>query len=453
MVELNLKEIIDVLGGKIFGLKHNENYYSAVCTDTRKIEPNNIFFALKGANFNGNLYVKNALELGSTLCIVDELHINEVDIPKNASVIVVDNTELALGALASYYIKKLKVKTIGVTGSVGKTSTKDMLAAALNLRYKVLKTNGNFNNHIGLPLTIFRLDSSYDVAILEMGMSNAGEIEYLANISNPDIAVITNIGLSHIENLLTQENILKAKLESTAYFNKNNTLIVNGDDKFLNTVESNVFSVIKTGFNKGFDVYAKNISIYDTYSTFTLFNNNKEYNCKLELPGKHNITNYLLAIAVANKLGVDFELVSEGIKNIEKTSMRLDMSNYNGYTVINDCYNSSPDSMKSALDVQFNLNKDRNIVVAGDMYELGNFTRQAHTDVAEYMNQKGVDMVYTTGNFSKYYKEVLKDKCKVFDSKDDLILDLKSSIRKNDVILIKASRGARFEEIAKSILR
>lgn len=453
MVELNLQEIKDVLGGRLLGVQHNEKQYSAVSTDTRKIESNNIFFALKGANFNGNLYTKNALDAGASLCVVDELHIDESDIPSTASVLLVDNAELALGVLASYYLKKMNVKVIGVTGSVGKTSTKDMLAASLSLKYKVLKTNGNFNNHIGLPLTIFRLDSSYDVAILEMGMSNAGEIEYLAKIAKPDIAVITNIGLSHIENLLTQENILKAKLESTTYFDSNNTLIVNGDDKLLNTVESDVFNVVKTGSDDSFDIYAKNIEVKDTYSTFTVVCNGDKYDCKLDLPGKHNVINYLLAVAVADKLGVNFELVSNGIKNIEKTSMRLDMYTCNGYTVINDCYNSSPDSMKSALDVQFNLKKDRNIVVAGAMYELGVFTKQAHVDVAEYMNTKGVDMVYTTGDFSNYYKEVLKDKCKVFDNKNDLIADLKSSIRKNDSILIKASRGARFEEISKAILK
>lgn len=452
MLELNLKEIVDVLGGQIYGATDISSF-NAVSTDTRNIGNGDIFIALKGANFNGNKYFEEAYSKGASLCIVDEFLVKNIKkIPDGCSLLVVDDAELSLGRLASYYLDKMNVKVIGVTGSVGKTSTKDMIAAALSKKYKLLKTLGNFNNHIGLPLTIFRLDSSYEVAILEMGMSQSKEIEYLAKIAKPHIGVITNIGLSHIENLGSQDNILKAKMEIATYFNSDNTLIVNGEDTYLNSINSDSYEIIKTGFKKEFNYSANNISLNSLSSTFNValpYTNDK---CSLDLPGKHNIINYLLAIAVSDKLNVPFDLVKEGIKTIEKTSMRLDIVDNNGYTIINDCYNASPDSMKSAIDVQINLNKNRNIAVLGPMNELGDLSKQAHVELAEYVLNNNIDMVFTTGTYTDEYKKVLDDKCRFFANKDELIASLKSYARKGDSILIKASRGAKYEDIYNGLL-
>lgn len=453
MVELSLKEIVDVLDGKLLSNKTSIKTINNVSTDTRSIKEGDIFFALKGENFNGNQYVETAFKNGASLCIVDEVCIDVKDIPTNSEVLVVNSVQNALAKLAKHYLKKMNVKVVGVTGSVGKTSTKDMIAAALSEKYKVLKTLGNFNNHIGLPLTIFRLDSSYDVAILEMGMSHANEIDYLAEIAQPDIVVITNIGLSHIENLGSQENILKAKMESTHYFNNNNLLIVNGDDKLLATVFSDKYRVIKTGTNSNSDLVASNLNIKELSSSFELFNNGEKYDCNLDLPGKHNIINYLLSVAVCNELGVSMNNMIKGMKNLEKTSMRLDISNINGYTIINDCYNASPDSMKSAIDVQFNLNSKRNIAVLGSMFELGEMSEAAHKNIAEYLLDKNIDTLFTTGPYTENYKLVLGDKCKSYKDKDSLIKELKEYIVEGDSILIKASRGAKFEYIYKELIK
>lgn len=451
MIELSIKEIVDITKGTLYGNDELSNF-TAVCTDTRKVQKGDIFIAFKGDNFNANEYIDKALSSGASLCIVDELHFDVNNLDKNNAILLVDNVFESLGLIAKYYIKKVNVKVIGVTGSCGKTSTKDMIAAVLSNKYKVLKTIGNFNNGIGLPLTILRLNSSYDVAILEMGMSNAKEIEYLADIARPDISVITNIGLSHIENLGSQENILKAKMESTAFFGENNLLVLNGDDSLLNTISSKEYRVSKVGVDNKGDIYVENLNLMEYSSNFNVVLDNEIVNCTIDMPGKHNVINFLLSLAIAKELGVSINDALDGLKNIEKTSMRLDFKKHNGYTLINDCYNSSPDSVKSAVDVQMNLNGKRNIVVLGPMYELGDMSNKCHYDIGQYISSKNVDKVFATGEYTNEYKKALGDKCFYFENKELLIESLKDYIAAEDVILIKASRGAHFETIYNSLL-
>lgn len=450
MVELSLKEITEVTCGKLYGNFDIPNFNS-VSKDTRFIENGDIFVAFKGERFNANKHVDSAFLKGAVLCIVDELHYDIDSIPKGKSILLVDDVSIALGLIAKFYIKKLGVKVVGVTGSCGKTSTKDMIAASLSSKYKVLKTLGNYNNHIGLPLTILRLDSSYDIAILEMGMSHLKEIEYLASIANPYISVITNIGLSHIENLGSQENILKAKLESTTYFNKDNVLIINADDSMLSTIKDKSYEVIKIGKDKDFDFYYESEILSPLSSNFDVLNDNVKVNCTIDVPGSHNITNFLLSVAVASKFGVSIQEAMDGLKNIEKTSMRLEITESFGCTFINDCYNSSPDSIKSALNVQVNLNKVRNIAVLGPMYELGDLSEKCHFEIGKYILDKNIDKVFTTGIYTKEYKKALGDRCLYFEDKESLIVALKNYIKDGDSVLVKASRGAHFEDILKSL--
>ena len=450
MLELNINEIVKITKGKLYG-NANINSFNSVVTDTRKVSSGDVFLAFKGEYFNANKHIQDAFLKDASLCIVDELHYDVDNLPYNKSIIVVDNVERALGELAQYYIKKVNVKVIGVTGSCGKTSTKDMIAAALSVKYKVLKTIGNFNNHIGLPLTILGLDSSFDIAVLEMGMSNAKEIEYLTKIAKPDISVITNIGFSHIENLGTQENILNAKMECTTYFNKDSVLIVNGDDKMLRPISSEDYSVVKVGTCDSFNFCARNIELNSLTSSFDVIHNNINQSCKINMPGHHNVINFLLSVAVASEFGISISEAEEGLKNIEKTSMRLELKEVRDYLLINDCYNASPDSMKSALDVQVNLGEKRNIAVLGPMFELGDLANKCHYELGKYILTKNIDMVFTTGEFTSEYKRALGDKCIYFDTKEDLIKHLKKYIQAGDSILIKASRGAHFEEIFNSL--
>ena len=372
--------------------------------------------------------------------------------PKNlGTVIKVKDGNEALLSLAKYYRKKLGIKVVGITGSTGKTSTKDVVASFLSGKYKVFKTKGNFNNHIGLPLMILQLDSSYDVAVLELGMSHLGEIHRLAECARPDIALITNIGLSHIENLKTRENIFKAKMEITDFFDENNVLIVNGEDDFLPYIKNKKYKVIKTGYKDEFDFKGKNVVLNENSTSFTVEHNGEESDFNIPMVGAHNVLNSLLAVAAANELKVTFHEMKEGLKNIEATSMRLEFIKKNGFEIINDCYNASPSSMKAAIDVLKNRKGSRKIAILGTMNELGEESENSHKLVGSYAKDK-VDILITTGKFKEAYKSGFeKDSIRIYNTKEEIIEDLKNIIQKDDVVLVKASRGIKFEDITKAL--
>lgn len=452
MEKLTFEEIVKAVHGKII-INNNFHKYNYVSTDTRKICENSIFIALKGENFNGNNYIADASKKGSNLCIVDEINFKNEELQDYTSVILVENTRKALLDLAEYYRNKLNLKVIGITGSTGKTSTKDLTAAALGSKFKVFKTKGNFNNEIGLPLMIFELDNSYDVAVLEMGMSDFGEIHRLAKTARPDIAIITNVGISHIENLKTRENILKAKMEITDFFTEESILIINNENDLLATIEEKDYKLIKTGVENQLDYKAENIELGESYVKFSLENDNKEEKFKIDVPGKHNVLNALLAIAAGRVLDIGYDELKEGIKNLNVTSMRLDIVRANNYTIIDDCYNASPDSMKAALEVMNTLKGNRKIAVLGTMRELGDESHKAHKEIGEYAAKMGVDKLIAVGDYNSSYKEGFNndENFKMFSSNTEAIKYLEELIKDEDIILIKASRSMKFEEIVKKL--
>lgn len=448
-MELSFKEIVEVINGKV--VVRGREGFNNICIDTRKIQKDNIYIAIKGERFDGNKFVIDAFKKGASIAIVSEILFDIENEEKVETVILVDDTEKALLDLASFYRKKLGLKVVGVTGSCGKTSTKDLIAAFLSEKYKVFKTKGNFNNQIGLPLMILELDSTYDVAVLEMGMSDLGEIDVLAKCARPDIAVITNIGLSHIENLKTQDNILKAKSEIFNYFDESNTLIINGEDKNLLKIKDKCFEILRIGYNHEYDVYAFNIILMEDNTTFSIQDNNQEIIFNIPMAGKHNILNSMLAIAVAKKLNLSFEEMKLGIKNLEATSMRLEVIKKDKITIINDCYNASPDSMKSSIDVLTTYKKGRKVAILGTMNELGDEAINAHTEVGNYAKDK-VDLLIAIGSYKECFRKGYSlDSILTFEDKKDFIDDLKTIIKENDVILVKASRGMKFEEIVSSL--
>ncbi|QPJ85778.1 UDP-N-acetylmuramoyl-tripeptide--D-alanyl-D-alanine ligase [Sarcina sp. JB2] len=450
MLELSLDEVVKAVDGEL--LKSPKEYtVKKVSTDTRKIEKDTLFVALKGAKFNGNTYVKEACSKGANLCIVDELLFDLKEIGDDPGIIIVKDTRKALMNLAKFYREKLGLKVIGITGSVGKTSTKDLLAALLSSKYKVFKTKGNFNNDIGLPLMVLELDKSYDIAILEMGMSALGEIETLVDIARPDMAVISNIGICHIENLKTRENILKAKMEITTFFNENNVLAINGDDDMLSKVSSNKFKVIKAGMSEEFDIYAKDVVVNQLSSDFTAVTPEGSIRLHLDMPGLHNVQNIMPDIAIARELGVTLEEMKDGLNNLEATSMRFEIIDMKDYKVIDDSYNSSPIACRTSTDIMMNLPGKRKICVFGTMKQLGDESEKEHRGIGEYAKEKGIDLMLCCGDFSENIAEGFGDRCKVYKDKLSLIQDLKSIIEKDDLILVKASRGMHFEDIVKEI--
>lgn len=451
-MELSFDELVEALDGEVI-IKKGEISFNNVCTDTRKISKDNIFIALKGENFNGNKFTLKAFEMGASIVVIDEelFEYEEVSTLNKGTIIKVSDTYKSLLSLAKYYRKKLNIKVIGITGSTGKTSTKDLTSAFLSGKYKVFKTKGNYNNHIGLPLMILEMDSSYDVAVLEMGMSNLNEIHLLADCARPDIAIITNVGITHIENLKTQENILKAKMEITDFFNKENTLIVNGEDSFLNKLESQKFNIKKTGYSNKFDLIAKDIKVLEDKTIFKIEDKEKEYEFILPMVGAHNVLNALLAIYVSRELSLSYKEMENGLKSIEKTSMRLEFIKKEKFTIINDCYNASPDSMKAALDVLKNAKGKRKIAILGNMNELGEKASEAHEDIGKYAKNK-IDLLVIIGDYTQNYEKGFENNCiKIYNTKVELINDLKNIIKEGDVFLVKASRGMKYEDIVQEL--
>lgn len=448
-LDLNLAEIIKAVDGEII-VKNNEGIFNKISTDTRKIQENNLFIALKGENFNGNDYTIQAIEKGASIIIIDDVKFKIEELKNRGTIIKVKDTKEALGDLARFYRKKIGVKVVGITGSTGKTSTKDLVAAFLSGKYKVFKTQGNFNNGIGLPLMIFELSKDYDIAVLEMGMSNFGEINKLASIALPDVGAITNIGVAHIEYLKTRENILKEKMSITDFFENKNSLIVNCENDMLKTiVECDKFNLERVGYDSTYNLYSKNIKLTSENTSFDVVtDDNENYRFTLNMVGEHNVLNALIGIQIARNFGLTFEEMEKGLGNFNATSMRLEVINKDKFTIINDSYNANPDSMKAALEVLKNYSGSRKIAVLGTMGELGDYAEEAHIQVGEFAKDKA-DILLTTGEFKEYYKKGFGERTMVFESKQELMQRLTDMIKVNDTILIKASRSAKFEEITK----
>lgn len=451
MEKIGISSIKSAVNGTIL-VSGETKEFSNVVIDSRKVSKGDIFFAIKGENFDGHDFVQSVIDAGAGLVIVHR-QMELVTDNRDVTIVLVEDTKRALLDLSAYYISTLNIKVIGVTGSTGKTSTKDLIAAALSERFKVFKTEGNFNNDIGMPLMIFKLDKTYDAAVLEMGMSNLGEIETLTKVAKPEVAVITNVGTSHMENLKTRENILKAKLEIASEFKEDNLLIINGDNDMLHDYQSNLYKVEKIGIEDDYNFRGCRIIINKDSIEFNVSENGQviEEPIKVPVPGKHNVLNSLLAIAVARNYGLSYEEIRRGIVNLKATSMRLDVVYADGFTIINDAYNASPDSMKAALDVITSY-EGRKIAVLGTMKELGEASKEAHREVGQYAKAKGIEKLFTLGEFNKEFEEGFGEAgCDCFTSIEDLIDTLKKEVTIGDVVLVKASRSMKFENIVKEL--
>ncbi len=449
MEKITVNEIALATGGELF-CKDKNTTISSVSIDSRSISEDTLFVALKGEKTDGHDYIEKAYENGAVAVLCEK----KIDSQK--PFIVVENTQKALGELAKYYKKKFKIKTVSVTGSVGKTTTKDMIFSVMNTQYHTLKTEGNFNNELGLPLTIFKLNKSHEAAVLEMGMSAFGEISYLADIAKPDVAIITNIGMSHIENLGSQEGIFKAKTEICENFNKDNLLIVNADDKYLKkALEFKGFNVIGYGIETQCDYMARDIENLGLEGTkFTTSIYNRDYRIHIKTPGVHNVYNALAAIICGVWYNIAPNRIVDGIENFSLTAMRMSIEKVGSYTLINDCYNSSPDSVKAALKVLKTQNT-RKVAILGDILEMGDYAKDAHYELGKEVVNNNIDLLITAGKNAKYIADGAKDagvkEVISFDDTEALVENIKKLIKEDDSILIKASRGMHFEDVANKI--
>jgi len=437
-----VKDIIDICDGYLYSGDINIDCIN-FSKDTRTINKGDVYIGIKGDSFDGNSFYLNAFENGASVCILEESFLDNLKDTDKTIIIVKDSIE-ALRKLATSKLDKSDVKVVAVTGSVGKTSTRDMIYSVVSKKYKTLVTEKNYNNHIGLPLTILRLKDE-EVLVLEMGMNNLGEIKYLSDIAKPDIAVITNVLEVHIENLKTLDNVLKAKLEITSSLK--DKLIINNDDPSLHNINIKNIDVITCGINNPSDYCAYNID-KDGYKVKI---NGEEFYFSNKVGTSAYVLNGLLAIAVGLYLNVDIKDIQKGISEYNLTEGRLEKTiTKENITIIDDSYNASPESMKNGLEYLINEEGKRKIAILGDINELGERAEVLHKEVGYYLEKNPIDALITIGkhciNISNIAKSKMEDVYH-FNTKDEANKFLKKYFKDGDIVLVKASNGNKFIEI------
>ena len=438
----------------------------SVVLDSRLVEPGGIFIATRGEHVDGHSFIDQVFDAGALGVICEEAPVQ----PKGAYILVEDSF-LALKDLAEYYRSQLDIKVVGITGSVGKTSTKEFVASVLSQKYRVLKTEGNYNNEVGLPLTVLRIREDCEVAVLEMGISDFGEMHRLSKIAKPDVCLITNIGQCHLENLGTRDGILKAKTEIFDFIQEGGQICLNGDDDKLVTIRE-VRGSIPVFFGCG-----SNNAVYaDNYENRGLIGSRAQIHMKgiaghdacsfeaeIPLPGEHTLYNALAATAAGMLFGLTAGEIQEGIRTVKAVDGRSHVIRTDRLTLIDDCYNANPVSMKAALDLlhmtelsEVFEDAARKVAVLGDMFELGTDEAALHREVGVYAAKKQIDVLVCVGNLCKYMYEGAQavrsvTNCYYFEDKEALEAQMDTVIQDGDLVLVKASHGMHFEELIKML--
>ena len=443
---MKVYEIVEATRGiLVSGNKDDEiNFFSQ---DSRQMTNGGMYIPLKGERFDGHNFIESAFQTGAQ-AIISEKDVNYED----KIVIKVKDTHQALKDMASYLRNHRPVKVVGVTGSVGKTSTRDMVYSVVKQKYKTLKTEGNYNNEIGLPLTILRYHDE-EVLVLEMGMNHLQEMSRLSMIARPDIACITNVGTAHIGELGSRENILKAKLEIINGMKEGSTLIINQDNDMLQTVELPHLNVVRVGKGKEASIQASHIVLEETKSSFEVEYQGKKEIIEVPVQGEHNISNALIAIAVGIELNISLEDIKKGIQEFKLNKNLMDILEKNHKTVIDGTYNASVDSMKSSIDVLANYKK-RKVAILADMLELGDYSQQLHEEVGSYVASKGIDILVCVGKEAKYIYQKARESMKdvyYFESNQEVIARLDELLKEDDVILVKGSHSMNLKEVVEKI--
>ncbi|MEF2902422.1 MAG: UDP-N-acetylmuramoyl-tripeptide--D-alanyl-D-alanine ligase [Terrisporobacter sp.] len=452
MEYLTIKELILASEGQLVSKCNEETIVSNIVIDSRKAGKDSAFVAIVGENLDGHNFINLAINQGCKTIIKNKN--NNVDIEnKEVNVIEVSDTEIALGDIAKFYKNKFKIPFIAVTGSVGKTTTRDMVYSTISAKYNSLKNVGNLNNQFGVPLTLFNLNKEHECAVIEMGMSGFNEIEYLANIVNPQIGIISNIGYSHVEHLGSRDGIFKAKMEIATNFDENSLLIVNGDDDCLKTLKTKVlvYKLRTFGFDKDNDIYCESYEMDEESINFVAVINGKKEELFIPTVGKHNIYNAMAAILVGLNLNMTIEEIKDGLKNFQCTKNRLDIIKKDKLTIIDSVYNASIDSMSAALNI-LGRYENRRVAILGDMFEMGEFAEFGHRQVGKAA-LGNIDIMIAIGKDSEFIVKELKENnmnennLYHFETKEEAIESLDNIIKDDDVILVKASRGMNLEKV------
>ncbi len=447
MKSITVKQVAEFCGAE----SHIDGVITRVSIDSRDVDENTLFVALIGERFDAHNFVEDVLSKGVKAVVCSK---NVGDDPR---ILYVKDTGLALLDIAHGYRKLFDIPFIGLTGSVGKTTSKGMIYSVVKKKFNALRTEGNLNNEVGVPRTLFCLEEHHEAAVIEMGMNHFEEISRISKAVEPSIACITNVGTAHIENLGSREGILKAKCEILDGMAKGSTLIINGDNDMLATLELEDYELVRFGIEGAdLDMRAEDISSDACGSTFTAVFAGEKARVFVPSVGIHNVYNAMCAMCVGMKLGYTLEEAASGIKDFQPEGMRQKITVINDITFIEDCYNANPDSMKASLDALSTICKGKSYAVLGDMLELGDYSQQAHRIVGEKAAQVGCEYVLTYGELSRYIAdEAIKNGCKAksFETKEEIADFLYDCVTEGDAVLFKGSRGMKMEDIFNSLYK
>lgn len=475
MRNLTLQNIASACGGLYMGddwYRHME--IKGAVTDSRQVEEGYLYIPIKGERVDGHDFIPSAFEKGA-LATLSEHFLPNCGHPY----IWVRSSQEALRDLARYYRTQLEIPVIGITGSVGKTSTKEMIASVLSVRYRVLKTAGNFNNEIGLPLTILRIREEHEVAVIEMGISDFGEMHRLADIARPDVCVITNIGTCHLENLGDRDGVLRAKTEVFEHLAKDAAVILNGDDDKLITVKdaggkkplfyglgklcsghagnsSEIGDITADLCSAALDITMDQIENRGLYGTRACLHTPQgDIEVEIPIPGNHNLYNAMAAAGVGLHLGLTLEEIRQGIASAKTIGGRSNLIEANGILIVDDCYNANPMSMRASLDV-LKTAEGRKIAVLGDMGELGKDERQLHYEVGAYAAKTGIDVLFCVGQLAEEIMRGAKEagndmQVFYYHSREELLPHLQQFVKKGDTVLVKASHFMEFSKVVEAL--
>ena len=455
---MNVKNIIKVTNGKLI-IGNEELECENFSKDTRTIQKGDIYLGIKGEKFDGNAFWKQALDNGADAVIIQDIEVTEEEKVKysNKTIILVQDTLKALYEIAKYKRSLYDIPVVAITGSVGKTSTKDMIASVVNTKFKTLKTEGNNNNNIGLPFTILRL-KDHEARVVEMGMNHFGEISLLTDIAKPTLAVITNIGTSHIGNLGSRENILKAKLEILEGMKIPRVIINNDNDLLHDWYEKNKdeIEIHTIGIENNSELMAKEIELGEESSKFKAISNEDKTEIQVPFAGIHFVYNALCAMEVGRVFGIATNQIQDGIAKFELNKKRMDIRKLeNGAIIINDAYNASYESMRASIEFLANHTGTRKIAVLGDMFELGEYSEELHRNVGKEVANHDIDVLICAGENSKYIIEEAQKNKKIetfyFHNNEEIVEKLTQELRNGDVVLVKASNGMKFFEICQKV--
>lgn len=452
MKNMTLENIAAACSGEIYYMREElaQETAKGVVIDSRQIEPGYIFVATKGERVDGHRFIPDVFAKGALAVICEVLPEEDM-----GPCILVKDSFMALKQVAAFYRQQLDIRVVGITGSVGKTSTKEFIAAVLAEKYKVHKTAGNYNNEVGLPLTIFGIQEDDQIAVLEMGINTFGEMHRLSEVAKPDICVMTNIGQCHLENLIDRDGILRAKSEIFDFMNPEGTVIVNGDDDKLATIHE-VYgkAPVTFGMNKNNAIWADNIENRGLLgSRADIHMGDALVHANIPLPGEHMIYNAMAAAAVGLQFDMTKEEIAAGISHVEAVAGRSHLIEAGDKVIIDDCYNANPVSMKAAIDLLATA-PGRKVAILGDMFELGENEKAMHGEVGKYAAEKGIDLILCVGGLSaSMYEEAVKNggNAKHFEKREELEEVLGNLLQPGDTVLVKASHSMAFENIVKNI--